>query len=376
LNKKRIIAVLARCGLTVFAVLAASLVAGQLAPQKVSAAISPILITPAIESRPITEPQEVFFDQTFSVTTAGDEVLIASTSDGEGQVYVDDEIELQVTHQDGSTVLFIRNYEFQPPSDPLDISDVLEPGTNTVRVILRDTFGGNLSATELWFTSLVPKPLFSAGAAIDVLNPGGRVECTAGFAVTKNGVRYMLTSAHCLGGATEVDIYPLRDRSLAYAADLDCSGASSRCLVPAPGAHPNDITAWQPDSVRPTNTVMTKFGLQPVLGWANWHDNQRVCRWGKTTGKEVCGEIIGHDSASGYVAMDGKNAKEGDSGGPVYAYAYNPDGTIAGVHAIGITEAYGSDYKKIFGKQFFVNTYFMPIVTVQNLLGVSVLATP
>jgi hypothetical protein len=113
----------------------------------------PLQITAAVPSRPITSAQEVFLDATYDFTTVSGKVTLAGTSDGSGQFYVDDEVRLTVSHEDGSIWTYTRNFEFQPAADPVDVTSYFEPGVNRVHAVLRDTYGGNLSATELWLVN-------------------------------------------------------------------------------------------------------------------------------------------------------------------------------------------------------------------------------
>lgn len=110
----------------------------------------PLKITDAIPSTPISAPNQIFLDKTFKFDTPDGKGLIAGASDGTGDVGVDDEIDILVTRPDGTQQALIRNYEFQPPSAPIDLSPVLLPGTNTIKIGLRDTFGVAYGSTSLW----------------------------------------------------------------------------------------------------------------------------------------------------------------------------------------------------------------------------------
>jgi hypothetical protein len=107
-------------------------------------------ITEAIAERSVTARGEVFLDKRFDFTTSGARVTLAGTADGTGQFFVDDEIEINVEHQDGTTQRYVQNFEFRPPSDPVDLSNVFHPGANKVHVVLRDTFGVALSSSALY----------------------------------------------------------------------------------------------------------------------------------------------------------------------------------------------------------------------------------
>ncbi|KHD74134.1 hypothetical protein [Actinoplanes utahensis] len=114
------------------------------------AAPAAVLVTEAIPSTSVTEEDQLFFDKVFSFNTPDGKGVIAGTPDGRGEVAVDDQILIKVTRPDGTENTFVKNYEFQPPSAPIDISHMLAPGVNTVRIGLQDTFGVAYGSTSLW----------------------------------------------------------------------------------------------------------------------------------------------------------------------------------------------------------------------------------
>lgn len=109
-----------------------------------------ILVTEAIPSTPITSEKQIFLDKVFTFDTPDGRGSISSTPDGTGEVGVDDEIDIKVTRPDGTEQTLVRNYEFQPPSPPIDLSSVLQPGKNTIRIGLRDTFGVYYGSSALY----------------------------------------------------------------------------------------------------------------------------------------------------------------------------------------------------------------------------------
>ncbi|MBB5871888.1 hypothetical protein F4553_005267 [Allocatelliglobosispora scoriae] len=127
-------------------------------PAPSAAAAGPVQITPGVPSQTVTVDNQVFFDQTFDIVVGADGLRVAGDAEGTAQVAVDDEIEVDIVRPDGTPAIFIRNYEFQPPSDPLDLSEYVQPGTNHLRVILRDTFGVVYGSTPLWFVGSVVAP--------------------------------------------------------------------------------------------------------------------------------------------------------------------------------------------------------------------------
>jgi hypothetical protein len=224
--------------------------------------------------------------------------------------------------------------------------------------------------------------------------------CTAGFAVLKATTRFMLTADHCrawldkngneVGRAYLVDIKgPTPPATVAgdqsawvtYASELSCTGSGDLCLRQPERAKANDVMAWRPDpgTVTPTGEVQTNHGVFAVLGNGDWKLGQRVCQMGVTTGVEKCGSILkkkAFDQGSGYVAWryddPSQHVLGGDSGGPVYSYVYNSDGSIKGVLALGINEAFYDDDRCLYGV---CNNYFLPIATIMQQLGVTVLNT-
>ncbi len=227
--------------------------------------------------------------------------------------------------------------------------------------------------------------------------------CTAGFAVTKNSTRYMLTTNHCrewtretLLGTKGMGIYAdfisvwdvnNRMQHFTYAASINCGGSGTdSCLRPPLDSVPDDILAWRPDpgAALPIAQVRTGQGILPVLGAANWKHGDWVCYFGYAPGygREKCGKVGGFDQGRKLVWIDeggGGHTEPGDSGGPVYKYSYGQDGKPIGVWAVGITKDYGmrSGFTKVTSKTgMALRTFFMPIATVKRLLGVEVLVGP
>lgn len=223
---------------------------------------------------------------------------------------------------------------------------------------------------------------------------GNKGTCTAGFAVIKNATRYMLTANHCRAftkdeGATItgysdfVRVVSAADvaKRTTYSQRINCTGAVTDECLTSLISKSDDILAWRPDpgAGLPTGLLRTDHGIYPVLGTKVWRSGQKVCRFGQKTleetGKgEKCGTIRAFDKRLNRVSMVddyGRNAVGGDSGGPVYAYEYAPDGTRVGVWAIGITTD-AVEVSKRFKTEYL--TYFLPIDTVKSVLGVEVLA--
>ncbi len=201
--------------------------------------------------------------------------------------------------------------------------------------------------------------------------------CTAGFAVTKGAVTYALGTNHCrewtnkrgrgLGKfASPVNV--VSDLNPAgqsvWAAKLFCGHGDQRCLRPKSAKLPNDLLAWAPDAgtVTPVPQVMTRHGLEPVLGTGKWKKGKFACRMGAQTQKEQCGTIGSLNPERGFVYIkdaDQAVALAGDSGGPVYSYVKDKAGHVLGVKALGILEQ-SSRHR----------SYFYPIATIERALRV------
>jgi hypothetical protein len=116
---------------------------------------SALEVTPGLPAQSAPTTGYVFLDKTLTVSMpAGVRLVLSSEPDGTGDVYVDDRIQIEVTHEDGTTASFARGFEFQPPAPPLDLSSSMKPGLNTLRVQLMDTVGGAYSSTPLYLVLL------------------------------------------------------------------------------------------------------------------------------------------------------------------------------------------------------------------------------
>jgi len=100
-------------------------------------------------------PGAVFFDQTVDFTFTGGKVVLSQDPDGTGDVFVDDEIIITVTHPDLTTATLDHDYSTGcsgriTHTAPQDVTALLEPGVNHVRVQFKNTCGGNASAESYW----------------------------------------------------------------------------------------------------------------------------------------------------------------------------------------------------------------------------------
>ena len=98
---------------------------------------------------------EIFFDKTFDITFTGGSLLLSDEPDGTGDVFVDDEIIMTVTHPDLTTATLDHDYSTGcagriTHTDPQDVTALFQPGVNHVRVQFKNTCGGNASAGSYW----------------------------------------------------------------------------------------------------------------------------------------------------------------------------------------------------------------------------------
>ena len=98
---------------------------------------------------------EIFFDKTVDFTFTGGVVRLSNEPDGTGDVFVDDEIIVTVTHPDGTTARLDHDYSGGcsgtiTHTDPQDVTALFQPGVNHVRVQFKNTCGANASAGGYW----------------------------------------------------------------------------------------------------------------------------------------------------------------------------------------------------------------------------------
>lgn len=112
------------------------------------------------------ETGAIFFDVSFGVSYLDGPVLLAAQSDGQGAVWTDDEIIVTVTRPDETTATFSYDYSTAcartQPTAPQDVSHLFRPGSNLVRVQLRDRCGVSASAGPYWLVGVDPPPRWRA----------------------------------------------------------------------------------------------------------------------------------------------------------------------------------------------------------------------
>jgi GH25 family lysozyme M1 (1,4-beta-N-acetylmuramidase) len=111
-------------------------------------------ITPAIQLRGTTQG-EVFLSQEAEVEYSGGTVLLSSTCDGSGDIWVDDKVLIRVTRPDGTTAESTVDFSFGCQGyistlGALDVTPLFAVGRNRVHVELSDICGEHVGSTALY----------------------------------------------------------------------------------------------------------------------------------------------------------------------------------------------------------------------------------
>ena len=135
---------------------AGALIAGLLVASPAQALPSALQIAGQVD-RPVTVEGGAFFDASFVAaerSAARIDTFLAGTNDASGTLFIDDKIRVDVLHADGTTAIaehdFSSGCTTQEPVDNLDLSAVLAPGRNVIRIRLEDTCGGNEGHSAIW----------------------------------------------------------------------------------------------------------------------------------------------------------------------------------------------------------------------------------
>jgi len=98
-----------------------------------------VKITDPIPSRPVTSIGETFFTTDVLFNYIRGPILLSAYKNGTGDISVDDEIVMTITHPDGSTSVY--QYDFSRgcsgriiPISPVDVSTYFASGLNSVHV--------------------------------------------------------------------------------------------------------------------------------------------------------------------------------------------------------------------------------------------------
>lgn len=388
-------------------------------PGVADAADGPFLVAGSQDS-PVTSQGQRFLDKTFFVNRTGDRIVVSGSSDGSQPFYVDDLLQVNVTHPDGTVVATTIDdsngctADTVLTHDPVNVARFLQYGMNKVHVVFRDACGGDYGNSDIFIqgaASFFPLrdslPALDGGTRIVVryINPAlndrqGRhpgETCTTAFGVSSLSGTQELTAKHCLDrnqGDQSTNQYLLppnapvdirtADERFTFAQQLSCLSGIPTCIYPSPSATPSgDMVAFAPDTARVTPNVQTARGLLPVVGettLAALPAGTQICHYGQGSltrygNAEQCGVSAGISTgryqgqpvAAGLGIVTSRGAG-GDSGGPVYTYVRNAAGTPVGVYALGVTiisvPSGGSP------------TIFVPIRAVESNLAVRLLTAP
>lgn len=370
-------------------------------PGAAQAASTSYRIAAARDSVPVGSDGETFLSADFYVQKpAGAEIRIAGSANGRSEFWVDDLLQMTVFHADGTISRYTADDSAGCTADrvlttpPTSLSPYFMAGTNHVLVTFGDSCGGNdgntdvyLVGTNLTVSQKLPTlPRLDGGTFLNFRYsaPGSGQACTTAFGTTDNrtGVRLMLSAKHCIDDdkgdqKTNDDIAAVQPMNINTVDDywrvstaLNCSPPGSAwCVLPSsPQRVTGDMVAFKPDTAVPTGRVQTARGVLPVFGQKSYKKaSGQVCHYGNGSlghyfVAEQCGQLAGTNS--GLPVLKAKTWY-GDSGGPVYQYAYQ-QGRL-GVYAIGMTvgdaSCSGSGARAVCRDDVFV-----PIETVLDLL--------
>jgi hypothetical protein len=145
--------------LMLVAVAACALAAVLLMRSSAHAAGPAIGLSAGTPERNVVAQGETFFKGTaFHISLAtGQTMSLASTTDGTGQLLVDDQVLIKVKHADGTKSTFKHDFSGRcgalTPIDPVDVTSLFRTGLNDVTITLGDLWGGHVLAAPFY---LVP----------------------------------------------------------------------------------------------------------------------------------------------------------------------------------------------------------------------------
>jgi len=122
-----------------------------------STPLTSVGITAGIPSTPVKKQGENFFKTTFSFGYQQGKVMLSGAADGTGTFYVDDVITVHVVRPDGTKQSY--SYDFSGgcqdayPLNPVDLSDMFQPGVNKVTVTLADRCGTVVQAPAVFLST-------------------------------------------------------------------------------------------------------------------------------------------------------------------------------------------------------------------------------
>jgi uncharacterized membrane protein YgcG len=125
-------------------------------------------VSAARPSEPVGTKGETFFTREITVTTPDGNVTVAGSSDGASSFWVDDILELDVTHADGTTSTYRADDSDGCTAStvlntkPTSLASYFKPGINTVHVTFSDACGGNDENSAVY---LVGNASFTSGGS-------------------------------------------------------------------------------------------------------------------------------------------------------------------------------------------------------------------
>lgn len=116
------------------------------------------LITNGIPYEPISRTGQSFFASNATVDFQSGTLVLSANADGTGDIMVDDVMDLQVTHADGTTSAHTIDFTFScsqyvAPLPPQDITFLFKRGTNNIRLVFHDQCGGNGGSTRIYLVN-------------------------------------------------------------------------------------------------------------------------------------------------------------------------------------------------------------------------------
>ena len=187
------------CGLLGLVALGLSLfLMGALGPAPALAAGSTTEVSGAFD-QPVVQEGETFLLKAYTIDYQGGTAVASGSADGTAGFWVDDAIDVDVTHPNGSQTSFSHNFSNNcsgiTGAGPFDLSSYLQTGKNTVVVRLYDICGGDEGVgTGVWLdfsdatvqqdVTVPPGSVLGGGGALrydDTCVSGpGTVDCATG----------------------------------------------------------------------------------------------------------------------------------------------------------------------------------------------------
>ncbi len=403
--------------------LAAAVVASAAIPVAVAvpagAAATSFLVSSARASAPVGSQGETFFTDNIYVT-AGTNIVLSGSSDGRSDFWVDDILQMQVTHQDGSYSTYRADDSNNCTATSVNttrrvpLGQYLHSGVNRIQLTFHDQCGGNDGNSDIFLTgdnlAVTPgPPVLDAGTffGINYQNNTSITDCTTGFGThDATGASWILGAKHCADGSSgnQKDngklakfspmlfrfYNPVANAKGAPLAEAIACGkhSSTTCVVPEPNSDTGDFFAWRPDEAIASDRVQTAASVTPLPVIRDEPigdiipDQTQICHYGAGSAfhgkaescntiysaaeqKKFCKWAGGCQSGVYYGPMAGYG---GDSGGPVYMY----NSTRTGVFAVGIDISSTDPFYYCPSKgQCTLVSGFIPIDTVLQRLGLT-----